>query len=215
MLRSKSCEIEIVQALEKMKEKHGNAWVIIETCGRLKSVNDTVPFEKNFILFIIGDIFPSVHLMTDVVVTSPAVSTIRLQEAYIGLPDYTHTFFGDPQNIGELSVKVEYDKKQLLLHLAKDGTDIYNLGEDLYKEIPELAAVCTAARVWFEKLCSGNITNNETDDAIKENDVVHILGRNRKIYKMGNGQLCIIHQGKKISLEDARKMEKDGSEKGV
>ena len=207
MLRSKSCELEIVQALEKAKEKNNDIWVIVETVGKVKKTNSVVPFEKNFVLFIIGDIFPSVHVMTDIVVTSPVVSTIRLQEAYIGLPDYTHTFFSDPQNIAELSVKVEYDKKHLLLHLAKDGTDIYNMDQDLFNTMPELAAICTVARLWFEKLCSGNISSSDADESIKENDVVHVLGRNRKVYKMANGQLCIIHQGKKISLEDARKME--------
>lgn len=209
MLRAKSFENKIVDALEEVRKINGNTWMIVETYGRIKEKTKEQPFDANFLLLLIGNVFPSVYMMTDVVIPAQAAcapSTIRLQEAYIGLPDYTRNFFSQ-DNLLELHVKVELNKSKLVLHMNKDGTNNFDIDGVPTELCDAVTKVCMIVKEWFNLLNGmGSQQIDEMPEDVKENDVIFVLGRNRKVYKLANGELGFIHQGKKMSLIEAKKL---------
>ena len=198
MLRAKTSEEKIVNALKKVQELDENTWVIVETSATLKC-NET-----NFLLFMIGDVFPSVYMMTDVKVPS---TKIRLQEAYIGLPDYTRNFFSDKDNFLDLKVRVEYQKSLEILSLSlKDSCKevlsdkIAEIPDDCMREL--CSKVCQEVHDWFDVLIKDGNIESINLETVKENDIVCIKGKNRKVCKLASGDLGVIINGKKVSLKE-------------
>ena len=164
--------------------------------------------------------------------TSGTPTCFKIQESYVGLQDYTRRFFFSekPKQFQSCEIKVELDKTNLLLHLKmKDDVivkDFQKEYDDTYTEKSVLENIVKLTReLFYYIICMSH--NTQTQQASidkesdtkeekeeeeprptiekpvpKENDVIFVNGRNRKVCKMTNGELGVIFQGKKIALKD-------------
>lgn len=212
MLRSKGPEEKIVEAMKNAYTAEPGVRILVEIKIKVKSLKDSAENLRNILVFGIGpELNGQCHVITDLYVKQAGENKlIRMNERYMGLPEHSRKYFVSSENVDELHVSLEWNMTRVMTLAFVNGE------RQLERQGNEHKELCDVVEDWFNGMTAMTATplgeedvrESESEELLKEGDVIFVMGRNRRLYKMDNGsdELGIVHQGKKISLKEARLM---------